>query len=134
MALLQPDFSEEVTGPAPGLYRARIANVEQTFAKSSGNPMVKWKLEVAGPSSTFTVWNTTMLAGRGVGFFRRFVEAVEPSYDGGPIDTDTLIGKTVQVELIDEYTQDGKKTGYLRVKEAFQDTDATDFPTTDVPF
>src|SRR3954464_7955429 len=99
MALLNPDFSEEVKPPSPGIYRARVISAEQRLSKTSGDPMLNWKIEVAGHGQNFTVWHNTMLSGKGVSFLRRFIQAIDPSYDGGQIDTDVLIGKTLTVDL-----------------------------------
>lgn len=133
---LQPDFSEEVTPPPPGVYRARIVGAEMKTAKMSGNPMINWKLELAGPNGTnFTSYHTTMLAGKGTGFLRRFMEAVNPNYNGEAIDTDKLNGKTLQVKMVDEINQQtGQKTGYLRVGDVSPDPDSSPFPESEIPF
>lgn len=126
MVLLNPDFSQEVKPPAPGIYRARVVSVEQKLSKSSGDPMLNWKIEVAGHGANFTVWHITMLSGRGVSFLRRFIQAIDASYVSGPIDTDALIGRTLTVDLV----QDGK---YLKIYEASPDTETGPFPE-DAPF
>lgn len=131
MSIATPDFSEEVTPPKPGTYRARVQAADMR-EWPGGTPYVNWKLECVGSSGNFSVFHTTNLSGRGVGFFRRFMEAINPGYSGEPVDLPKLVGQTLSVELGPE-VRDGQKTGYLKVVEVSADNDNSPFPDT-IPF
>ena len=135
MGLINPDFSEEVLPPKPGEYRARIAKVEQKFGKTYGTPFLNWKLECATPRGILSVFHSTPIAGKGAGFFRRFMEAIDPNYDGRPVDADQLIGRTLRVQLEDQVDANNRKTGYLKVAEVMPDPDHSEFsdPSLDFP-
>ncbi len=130
-SLVTPDFSEEVTPPKPGTYRARVTSAEMR-EWPGGTPYINWKVECAGNSGSFSVFHTTNISGRGVGFFRRFMEAINPSYGGEAVDLPGLVGQTLSVELGPE-VRDGQKTGYLKVIEVAADSASEPFPE-NVPF
>lgn len=91
--------------------------------------MLVWVLEFSTPVGNFRTNHRTMLAGKGVGFFRRFIEAVDPSYQSGAVDVDKLVGKTLRVSMVDDIDRrTGQKTGYLKVDEALPDDSGNAFP------
>lgn len=120
--MINPDFSQEA-GIAPGIYEAKIMSCEQRIGQKSGNPFLNWTLNVKG----YKVFHSTPIGGPGAGLLKQLVRAAySPGYDGGPINTDALLGKMIQVKL--EKEQDGK---YLRVVQvaALQDSfDAHEAP------
>lgn len=126
MANIQPDFSQEVIPPKPGVYRAKVVSFQQK--QSEYSDYLNWKLLVDTPHGQFNLFHTTPLNGKGAGFLRRFIEAFNPNYNGGAFDPDSLIGRTVRVALKDEVGRDGQKTGYLRINEAMLDQDSSPFP------
>lgn len=110
---INPDFSEE-SGLAPGIYPAKIIGVEQKVGKESGAPYLNWKLEVEG----LWIYHSTPFSGRGAGLFKQLVHAtVSPGYDGGPINTDMMVGKSLQVKLEKGLNRDGSESKYMRVME-----------------
>lgn len=124
MPVLTPDYSEAVelqVVPA-GTYNARIVDAKPMTAKSTGNPYIKWELQIFGATGDYQkfnnakLWTNTMLTGRGAGMLKTFVKAVNPEYDGGPVDTDACMGKGIQVVVVDGVDQQGQKTIYPEVK------------------
>jgi hypothetical protein len=127
MDFIKPDFSEEVSPPKPGVYRARIATAESRIGKTYGTPFINWKLDVLGERGIFTNYHSTPISGKGAGMFRQLMEAIDPDYNGGAVDPRNIIGKTIMVELVPEM-RNGQKTGYLRVQDVMRDTNINKFP------
>lgn len=126
MGMIQPDFSQEVVPPKPGIYRAKVVAVEPKSGPNSD--YLNWKLIIDSPGGQFTVFHSTPINGKGAGFLRKFVMAFDPNYNGGSFDPYTFIGKTLQVALKEQVNRDGAKTGYLTVGDAFYDSQREPFP------
>jgi hypothetical protein len=120
MAFIEPDFSEEAVPLPSGIYQAKLLSCQQKLSQM-GNPYLNWKLEIQSPNPKFRghlVYYATPLAGRGVGYLKRLIQAAyQPAYESGPFNTEDLIGRLITVTLEKNLDQSGKDTGYLRVTE-----------------
>lgn len=94
--IIEPDFSERPP-LQPGKYRAIIKKCEVKTSQK-GNTYLGWVFE-AEPDNTWVYLNTTY-SGRGAQIFKEVIRAaVQPAYEGGPVDTDTCIGKSVLISV-----------------------------------
>lgn len=116
--LISPDFSQ-VVELKPGTYKARFTDC-QTKQSAKGDTYLNWKLEVFGNDDTalngkgFT--HNTMVTGPGARNFRTLVRAtVDANYEGGPIETDQILGKEVQVVLKQGKDRDGNPSDFPEV-------------------
>lgn len=128
MTRYAPDYSEEVQLPKSGTFRAKIVEVTQKTSQA-GNDYLNWKLEVARAEGHFFVFHRTMLSGKGAGFLKRFIQAVDPGYEGGEFDADSLIGRSISVDLVKKEGSD-----FLAVGSVEADDSPEPFPSDDCPF
>jgi hypothetical protein len=118
---IEPDFTEVVDLEA-GKYQARITDVEaKTGTSEKATPYLRWTLEVEGNETPALngrkFFHNTMLKGPGAGMFKAFVRAaLANDYNGGAIDTDELLGKSISCVLKDGKNKDGSLTGFPEVK------------------
>ena len=117
-----PDFSEAVDFgeqvPA-GVYKARIDGFESKTSKTSNNPYIQWKAVLFGIEGELKRFNNrtvsfnTMTTGKGAGTLKSLLRATigEPR----PFDTTELVGKEVQLTLVDNRRDDGTM-GWPEVK------------------
>lgn len=121
--IITPDFSEaQELEPIPtGVYNARIVDVEQKTAKSSGNTYLKWKLQLFGAEGDLAKYNNwpvfynTMTSGKGAGMLKQFAKAVLKEVPT-QLDTDAFLGKEVQISLQQGKDQDGNPSTWPEVK------------------
>lgn len=118
MPEITPNF-EEVADLKPGTYKARITDCG-TKTSQKGDMYLNWKLEVFGNDDTrlngkgFT--HNTMITGPGARNFRTLVRAtVDANYEGGPVNTDHILGKEVQVVLKQGKDRDGNPSDFPEV-------------------
>lgn len=106
-----PDFSE-ASGLQPGTYTAHIKSCTEKVSQG-GNPYLSWVFDVdTGGGRSMPVYYSTPYTGRGAGLFRALIQCVFPNYVDSAVNTDSMIGKPIQVVLERE---EGSK--YLRVAE-----------------
>lgn len=115
---ITPDFSE-VVELKPGSYKARLADCESKQSQK-GDMYLRWKLEIVGNDDTRlngkVFSHMTMVTGPGARNFRALVRAaVDPNYEGGPVDTDQLLGKEIAVVLKQGKDRDGNPSDFPEV-------------------
>lgn len=120
MALVEPQF-DELADITAGNYKARITGAEVTTAKTSGAPMIVWKLEVFGHDKKAMngqqITHRTMLAGKGAFGVKDLYRAAMKQELTGSFDTDMLLGKEVQLTMGEgRPQQDGSPSRYPEVK------------------
>lgn len=125
--LITPDFSEaanDVTStPIPdGTYATRITGAELRKSKA-GDPMVNWKLTIFGAQGELSKYNnwpvyySTMQVGKGAGMLKKFYLAATGEVLTGAFDTDMLLSKEVEVDLVNEVNPNtGEPSKYPKVK------------------
>lgn len=120
MALVVPQF-DELADITPGNYKARITEAEVTTAKTSGAPMVVWKLEVFGSDNKGqngqVITHRTMLTGKGAFGVKDLYRAAMKEELSGSFDTDMLLGKEVLLTMGQgRPQQDGSPSRFPEVK------------------
>lgn len=122
--LITPDLSEavETTGVVPGVYSARVTDLELKVSKAGGQ-YIKWTLTIFGAEGELTrfnnhkVWYNTMLSGKGAGMLKGFYKACKnKDFAGGAFNWSTLTGSEVSVTLVEGKDQQGQPSGYPEVK------------------
>jgi hypothetical protein len=106
---ITPDFSEaSESSPIPaGVYKARITACEQKTSQRSGNAYLNWKLTIFGADGELKRQNNrllflaTVLNGPGAGRLMDLYKAATGAKPSGPFDTDELIGKEVEVVVVE---------------------------------
>lgn len=94
-----------------GTYEARLTNVKATQAKSSGNPMWVWELEVVGPSNKGRkLWVNTVLTDAAMWKVAEMFAAF--GYDTDT-DTDEIIGDHCYVDVVQRTIEQGAKAGQV---------------------
>lgn len=120
MSLVVPSF-EELADITPGDYKARITGAEVTTSKTSGTPMVVWKMEifdspVKGQNGQ-VVTHRTMLSGKGAFGIKDLYRATMKEELKGPFDTDMLLGKELKITMVPgRPQQDGSPSRYPEIK------------------
>jgi hypothetical protein len=128
MPKISPNFNEATKRSEPGTYLCRILSSEIRTAKSSGNLYVAWKLQTQ-PDGRWVFYNTP-IEGKGAGMFKHFIHSAgDESYQGGDYDTDTVLGKTVMMNLDVE-----PGTGYFKVIAVSKPTADQPMFEDDLPF
>lgn len=124
MPQITVDLSEavEMGGVVPGVYSARISGCEQKIAKTSGATYLKWELTIFGAEGELSrfnnhkAWYNTMTSGKGAGMLKNLVKSATGEEIAGDFDTDNLLGKEVQLTLVEGKNQQGEPSGYPEVK------------------
>lgn len=116
---IEPDFSQ-VIECAPGKYEARVTDAEIKMTQK-GQKRIVWRLEIENNSEPALNGRKlnygTMLEGAGAGMLKAFIRAAgDPNYSGGKYDTDTILGQSVVVVVVDGKDTDGNLTGFPEVK------------------
>lgn len=110
--LITPDFEEKPQLP-PGEYAAKIVGCEMKTSKK-GTPYLSFKFETL--DSRQWVFTNTGLSGKGAQLFKAIVKAAYmPGYESGPIDTDKLLGRTLNVKCDFQVNPDGTEGKYVQV-------------------
>ncbi len=112
---ITPDFTEAVGTLTPGEYAVRVVDSEVKTSKA-GNPMINWKLETFGRDDDSlngrTLFHNTMISGKGSGFLREFLSAVQAELSpDGKLETTAIHGRELVVVLANE-----EGSAYPRVK------------------
>lgn len=119
--MIEPDFTEQP--PLEGTFNARITDcVQKTSA--AGNAYLAWTFTLEDPAANGRkAWLNTTLSGYGAQLMKKVIQAVYPQYDGGPFDTDSLIGRAVAVNVGPGKNRDGSPSQYLNVSDVFPSND-----------
>jgi hypothetical protein len=122
MAQISVDLSEAIDlTVVPGVYPARITGAEVKAAKNGGN-YIKWEMTIFGATgelerfNNHKVWHNTMTSGKGAGMLKTLVKAATQAELSGSLDTDALLGKEVNLTLVEGKDQNGQPSGYPEVK------------------
>lgn len=118
---ITPDFTEaqEKTQIPAGVYNVRVDSCEQKTSQK-GAKYLSWKLVIFGAEGTYAKQNnrpvflTTMTSGPGAGILQTFIKATLGTV-GASFNTDDLLGKELQVTLVDRVKPDGTP-GWPEVK------------------
>ena len=122
MALITADLSEVSSPLEPGTYKARV--MSSTVKESqAGKPYVKWQLETWGSDvkshNGRTVYYNTPVTGGGAfrlaDLYVAAMKTVLPK-DNPAFDTDMLVGKEVEITLIEGKDMNGEPSKYPEVK------------------
>jgi len=118
MSLVTPDFSEIQEEIKPGTYKARIRKGD-IKAWPSGDSYVNWELETYGESDPKNngrrTFYKTNVSGKSAFILQRFYKAAMGQPLTGQFDTESLVGRQVEIEVVDG-VKNGVPTGYTDVK------------------
>lgn len=120
MALILPDFSEIQEDVSPGTYKGRIRKGE-VKEWPNGGAYVNWEIETYGEAEPKNngrrIFHKTSVSGKGAFMLQKFYRAATGQALSGQFDTEQLVGKSVEVEVVDGVNrQTGQPTGYVEVK------------------
>lgn len=120
MALVVPDFSDVAEEIGPGTYKVMVKKGE-VKEWPNGGTYINWELETFGDSATKNngrkIFYKTSTSGKGAFMLQRFYKATVGQPLTGSFDTEQLVGKQIEVEIVDGVNrQTGEKTGYTDVK------------------
>lgn len=119
MSLVTPDFSEVAEEIAPGTYRGQIRKIEEGQWQS-GTKHLKVEIETVGESDPKNngrrVFDRLPISGGGAFRLQKFYKAATGEALKGPFNTEQLLGRQVVMTIIDGTDKEGKKTGYIEVK------------------
>lgn len=118
--LVKPDFSDVPDEVTPGTYKGRI-KAAKVGEWQSGGSYINWTIETYGESDAKNngrmIFHKTATSGRGAFQLQKFYRAATGQPLTGPFDTDQLLGKNVEVEVVAGVNrQTGEPSGYLEVK------------------
>lgn len=117
--LVTPDFSEVAEAVTAGTYKTIIKKGE-VKEWPNGGAYVNWELETVGEANPKNngrrIFHKTSIQGKGAFMLQQFYQAAAGQPLTGKFDTEQLVGKTVEVELVDG-VRNGEPTGYTEVKK-----------------
>jgi hypothetical protein len=123
--LCTPDFSEVQDEIAPGTYKCLVKKAELKEWGPDKGSYVNWQLETYGEAEPKNngrvVFHKTSVSGRGAFMLQKFYRAAMGKVLGGSFDTTELLGKQVEVTVVegmkkDNVTGEMVLTGYNEVK------------------
>jgi hypothetical protein len=117
---ITPDFTEVMESIPAGVYKANIVEANLKTSQA-GNTYVKWQFRIFDATDSRcngkSVWTNTMLSGPGAFRLQQLVKAALGETPAGALDTDLLMGKSVQLTLVDGVDKNtGEKNEYAEVK------------------
>lgn len=119
MALVTPDFTEVQGALLPGVYSARVADVEAKTSKA-GKPYLNWKLETFGANDAAAngrvFFHSTPTTGKGAFRLQELYKAAVGEDLVGGFDTEMLLGREVKAVLVDGVDQQGNAKAWPEVK------------------
>ena len=121
--LVTPSLDEIASEIVPGRYKGIVKKAELK-EWSEGKPYINWEIETVGSTEPKDngrrIYHKTSTTGKGAFMLQKFYRAVTGQALSGPFDTETLIGKQIEFEVVDGVNrQTGEKTGYIEVKNVF---------------
>lgn len=118
MSLITPDFSEIQDTVTPGTYKGVIKKGEVRNWPSGGS-YVNWEIETYGEAESKNngrrIFHKTSVSGKAAFQLQKFYRAATGQMLTGAFDTEQLIGKQVEVDIVDG-VRDGVPTGYTEVR------------------
>lgn len=122
MGLIKVDLSEAAEPLTAGVYKARVVDCK-TEESRDGKPRLNWRLEVYGASNPGhngrSIFHRTPLTGKGVFRLQELYQAAtreQLTKDNPEFDTEQIMGREVEVTLVDGRDRDGNPSGYPDVK------------------
>jgi len=122
--LVTPSFDEIQDDVSPGVYKVRVRKGTLGYwdGDAKTKPYVNWELETFGETESKNngrrIFYKTSAAGKGAFVLQKFFRAACGEALKGAFDTEQLVGKVLQVEVIDGVNrQTGEKTGYTEIKD-----------------
>lgn len=120
MPLITPDFTEVGQPIKPGVYNARIKDCESKQSQK-GSTYLNWKLELFGDPdvNNRVVFLSTPITGKGAFRLQELYKAAmqeELDAKAPKFDTDSLIGREVNVTLVEGKDQEGNTRPFPDVK------------------
>lgn len=120
MALVTPDFSDVQDEVQPGVYKCTVKKAELKDWPNGGK-YVNWQLETYGEAESKNngraVFHKTSTSGRAAFQLQNFYRAATGQPLTGAFDTEQLLGKRVEVEVVAGMNrQTGEPTGYNEIK------------------
>lgn len=117
--LVKPDFTEVQDEVTPGTYKVIIKKGDLK-SYESGTQYVQWELETFGESEQKNngrkIFYKTPAEGTAAFKLQRFYRAVTGQALTGQFDTEQLVGKQCEVEVVDGVSrQTGEKTGFTDI-------------------
>lgn len=121
--LVEPSFDEVAAEITPGKYRGIIKKGElKEWPK--GGKYINWELETVGETEPKNngrrIYHKTSISGRGAFMLQKFYRAATGQPLTGNFDTEQLLGRTVEVEIVDGVNREtNTPTGYTEVKAVY---------------
>ncbi len=118
--LVKPSFDEVMDEVTPGTYKGVVKNgVVKEW--QSGGQYVNWEIETYGETDSKNngrrIFHKTPLSGKGAFLLQKFYKAATGEALTGQFDTEQLVGKCVELQLVDGVNRTtGEATGYTEVK------------------
>lgn len=118
--LIEPDFTEVSQPVAPGVYSARLKEVEAKTSQKGGT-YLNWKIELFGHPDVNNriVFMATPVTGKGAFRLQELYKAAmgeDLDMKNPSFDTESLIGREVTVTLVPGKDQDGNVRPFPDVK------------------
>jgi hypothetical protein len=118
--LVKPSFDDIQDDVGPGTYKGRI-KAAKLGEWQTGTPYINWEIETYGESDAKNngrrIFHKTATSGKGAFQLQKLYRAATGQVLKGDFDTDQLLGKEVEVELVDGINrQTGSPSGYVEVK------------------
>lgn len=115
MALITPDFSEDTSELAEGVYSARIVEATPGTSQRTGHGYVFWNMEIFSAEGDYAKFNgrkvrkLTMFQGKAGKQIEKFYKSVtgEAPVDS-QWDTDALIGRECTITIAQKPDQNGE--------------------------
>ncbi|MGE9746229.1 DUF669 domain-containing protein [Bdellovibrio bacteriovorus] len=114
MGILKPNYNNSIEQVPAGIYTAAIVSATPITTKS-GTTAVKVESKITeGPYKDKVIPVTLPLEGKAAGFFKNFVLAVKPDYQGREIATEDLIGRPLKIKVMTSTYPNGARS-YLKI-------------------
>lgn len=131
--LVKPDFSEVAEEVVAGTYKGIIKKGD-VKEWPNGGQYINWEIETYGElepkNNGRRIYHKTAVAGKAAFQLQRLYRAVTGKAVTGEFDTEELVGKSVEVVVVDSVNRQTKEpTGYMEVKTVR----AVPAPGSDVP-
>lgn len=120
--LVTPDFSEVADQVTAGTYKARITGAKfgEWNTDRGTTKFVNWEMETFGEAEEKNngrrIFHKTPINGKGAFRLQQFYKAAMKSDLAGAFDTEMLLGKELQVTVVDGTDKEGNATGYTDIK------------------
>lgn len=116
--LVRPDFSEIQEEITAGTYKGVIKKGD-VKEWPNGGQYVNWEIETYGEADSKNngrrIFHKTSTSGKGAFMLQKLYRAATGQALTGQFDTEQLVGKNVEVQVIDG-VRNGEPTGYTEVK------------------